>query len=138
MGGCDLEITWEKARLGSPSIDSYKLQVKTDDGSQNIDKCGGDIDDNSCSLSMEELTSEPYNLKTGDRILVRVIAFNSEGVSLPSAKYSPVPRVRGVPQKLSMPELIEESADELNVKWEESEATYDESLTYKFEDNGIR
>ena len=117
-------------------MESYKLSIKGTDSTSPITKCGADPTKTTCKLSMQELQEEPYNLKIGDKIQVKVTAFNSEGPSQESAKYVPVPRVRGIPMKLNKPELVKETSNELTVKWEESEAKYDDSLVYRFDDNG--
>jgi hypothetical protein len=46
--------------------------------------CGGYNFSETCLIDMDVLKSSPFNLDIGDRIEVRVTAFNDYGWSLPS------------------------------------------------------
>ena len=84
--GSQVVITWDlPSDLGGlPSIDGFKLEVKTSTGTFEKDMINCNAENSSsttCSIPVSALKSSPFNLDNSDSVYARVTAVNSIGDS---------------------------------------------------------
>ena len=88
--GTDVKIAWIEPNSGSLTIDGYLIEILTSDLTTYAEAptCDGQdsyVHQNKfCTVPMETLTSDPFNIQQGDLIKIRVSAQNSLGFSIPS------------------------------------------------------
>lgn len=84
-------IDWNKPAENGQTILGYHIYIKQNDGvfSESLATCDGSdftiIVQTACTVTVQTLQAEPYNLPSGASVLAKVIAYNSIGDSLESA-----------------------------------------------------
>jgi hypothetical protein len=81
---CYIDIYWEKPDDNGFPILSYFVEVQAYINNFFSLTCGTDFSETSCRVSMNVLRAEPYNLRAGDPVVVRVSAENRNGFSTAS------------------------------------------------------
>ena len=124
--GCALLINWAAPYDSGSPIAEYDIQLQVRPGiliSLTGVFCDKDPALTSCTVPMKGLLKEPFNMKAGDRVILRAFAVNEAGRSKPSAVTQSDTRIIAVPAALSAPTLAKETTDSMLIKWEASEAS---------------
>jgi hypothetical protein len=77
---CNTMVSWAPPTTGSATIAGYNIEVRTKFGSFAAQQglCAQAYPlATSCTMQMERLSREPFNLAEGDPIVVRIAAYSS-------------------------------------------------------------